>query len=154
MTKKTAVSVSARKAGKSKVAKTEADEGSLPEADATIAEAAEAAYVLQERYREVNAVATALETELNAAKDRVLLLLQQAKLDGARSKSGSFSIAKKELPVVEDWVKLYKWVIQKKHPEIFQRRISTEFWADLLKNGVTIPGTSKFVKVSLSMRSK
>lgn len=154
MAKKTSFSIQARKAGKSVKAKAEADEGKLPEADATIAEAAEVAYALQERYRAASRVADEIETEFNAAKDKVLLLLQQAKLDGARSKSGSFSISKKELPVVDDWVKLYKWVIQKKHPEIFQRRISTEFWSDLLKDGVTIPGTSKFTKVSLSMRSK
>lgn len=105
-------------------------------------------------YRKAAETADALKKTADEKKESVLRLLQDAGIDQARGELGTVSINRKDVPQVEDWAALYAWVVKNKAPEIFQRRLSTEAWSERLKDGVTIPGTSKFVNVTLSMRSK
>jgi hypothetical protein len=112
------------------------------------------AFRMLNNYRKAAETAEALKKTSDEQRDKVLRLLQAAGIDQARGELGTVSVNRRDVPQVDDWASVYDWVIRHKAPEIFQRRLSTEAWSERVANGKPIPGVSKFVNVTLSMRSK
>jgi len=61
-----------------------------------------------------------------------------------------------QVPRIQDWAALEQFILRHKRLDLFQRRLMTSVWRELVEDrgGEPPPGTAAFVKRSLSVRQR
>lgn len=93
--------------------------------------------------------------EYESIQDRVFAYLDEQGTDQVRApRTGlTVSITEREIPRIQDWDVLEKFVLRHKRLDLFQRRLSVEAWRTIMaeRRDGTVPGTTVFTKRSLSV---
>lgn len=136
----------------------------------TVGEVVDRLYELrQERLAAANVVSQCEDAE-KALRKHCIEKFKKQDLDGARGKLAQVSISQPVVPVVEEWDDVYRWVatpiistmskmpdkqrlevleVVKQRCAIFQKRLSTEMWRDLLEAKTPVFGTKAFIATIL-----
>jgi hypothetical protein len=97
--------------------------------------------------KEVKAL-KAVETELREA---LLHRLQDTGLQRASGGLATAGITSSTKPIVTDWDSVYKFIKDNDRFDLVHQRITLLAWADLLKEGILVPGTESFTELDISL---
>ena len=64
----------------------------------------------------------------------------------------SLAITTSNVPDVQDWGLLHKWILKNKATDLLQRRVSVTAWRDRLENGEKIPNIAAYNKKTLRIK--
>jgi hypothetical protein len=107
----------------------------------------------KDRY-ELNRRVKEMEDAENMLKAEIVDELYAIGISGASGMSAKFELLKREIPIIQDYEAFSKYVLDKGHLELLQRRLSEfvvrEFWG----NGVEIPGVSKIEVDNVSITKR
>jgi len=117
--------------------------------NASIGKAIDEIAKLQKQRDALEAKVTAADKAITEKKDKLLARIQKSKLDGARGALGVASVVAEDLPQIEDFEKLCKFVAKTKGWDLFQRRMSKSAWLERVAEGKTVPGVTTFHRVTL-----
>jgi len=73
-------------------------------------------------------------------KEVALGMLNRSHLDSARGKTATITKVVKEVPSVQDWDRVYKYVKEHDATDLFERRIHRQAWRDRVEADGAIPG--------------
>ena len=129
-------------------------------------------YEIREEKAKVSRVEAALDADYKELQKHVLEKFKKTELEGARGTMAMLNTTPDIVPTVKDWDMVYAWVLQpvmqslikkrkvtsedveacKLRCSIFQRRLSTELWKQMLDAKTPVLGTEAFpiTKVSLT----
>lgn len=98
-----------------------------------------------------SAAATVADKEYRAIEDELLLRMREEGTTIARGAGLTVSIAETDVPQIEDWDELTRFVLRNKRLDLFQRRLSTTAYRELLeqKKLKALPGCKNFTKWSV-----
>jgi len=94
---------------------------------------------------------TALEKEMRQLAEGLINTLPKSDATGVTGKVARAVITSKEVPTVEDWDSLYKYMVRKKAFELLQRRVSVPAVEERWEAGEKVPGVGKFKAISVSV---
>lgn len=86
--------------------------------------------------------------------DHLLNTVKKADLEGAKGLLAQVSIARKEIPTIEDFDKLAAYILKTKQLSLLHRSLSTTAVRERWEDKKTVPGVGKFTKVSLSLTKR
>lgn len=129
----------------------------------TVGEIIDRLYVLRQERLTATNVVSQCEAAEKALRAHCLEQFGKQKLEGARGKLAQVSVSQPVVPVVEEWDDVYGWVSAPIHTHarkeaveevkqrcaIFQKRLSTEMWRELLEAKTPVAGTKSFVATVL-----
>lgn len=99
----------------------------------------------------LEAKVSAMKKKIDEAENKLLARVQKSKLDGASGKIARAVVDKDEIPRIDDYEALSKWIKKKDAFDLLQKRISKEAWKLRVDEGIKVPGVSVFNKVSLKV---
>ena len=113
-------------------------------------------YMLRTKRLAVQRQVDALKANEHELTTRILQLLADAEMDGAKGKRATCSVTKLITAQVDDWEKLYKYISQEGAYDLLQRRVNDAAYRARLDDGIFVPGTQSFPveKLSLNKVSK
>lgn len=83
------------------------------------------------------------------AEGQMLKLMEKEHTTAARGKNANCTMSSSLVPSVKDWDAVYAWVVKKKDPGLFERRIAVAAWRERLDSRIVVPGIEPFQRVSL-----
>lgn len=93
-----------------------------------------------------------LEEKATELKVKLIIELERTGVPAIGCETATFTIVRKEVPICEDWNKLYEYVKEHSAFDLLQRRLSNEAiearWAD----DRVVPGVTKFIVPKLSRK--
>lgn len=108
------------------------------------------------KLRDEAQILSKLERDTRALLARVQdIIIGRMDKDGttlSRVEGVSVSITEEQLPVIDDWDEVYKYILDNRYMHLLQRRMSSAAWREIEQTGERVPGTTPFVKRKLSMR--
>jgi hypothetical protein len=123
----------------------------------TIGEKIDKLHQLREAKRVLTKQIEELEAEFDGMKESVLVDLDGQHLDQGRGKLASCTVKIITVPNVQDWDKVFAYVHKTKHFHLFERRVSSSAFQELLElNGekkMLDAGIAPFKKKNLNLRN-
>lgn len=108
-------------------------------------------YELREARLAKQKEADAIEAEEKALKEHIIQTLPKSESSGVAGKVARVTVVSKDVPRVEDWDKLYKYVKKTGAFELLQRRLSDAAVQERWEAGKEIPGVGTFGVVTVSI---
>ena len=99
----------------------------------------------------LNAKAKEQDKEVTKLEDYLINHFEKEKLDGAKGRLGSVSLAPKDVPQVKDKAAFLRWMAENDAADCLYGRAVEEACNLRWKDGINIPGIEKFHKVNLSV---
>lgn len=91
---------------------------------------------------------------LEEQKDKMLKTFKKEEIDGASGKNGRVSLVKKQVPQIENYDQLVKYIARTKSFDLFQRRINSGAYRERIEAGKKIPGVKTFEVLSLRVSKR
>lgn len=91
------------------------------------------------------------QAEEHTAKAEVLKKLATLGLQKASGKLATAGILKDDVPVVNDWDKVYEYIKDNDRFDLIQKRIGVVAWRELYHDGKLVPGTESAIDTDLSL---
>jgi len=107
---------------------------------------------IREERRAIAARDKELIKDLDALDAKLFEILDEQGVNGIDSDGITLSISETVLPSVKDWPAVYAYVAETGRFELFERRMASTAFRELLEMGVQIPGTESFTKRAINMR--
>ena len=85
---------------------------------------------------------------------KIVSTLKQQGIDRVGNDGCTVSIKEEIVPTVQDWDKVYKYLIQTKQFELIQKRMSATAFRELLQMGMNVPGVKATELTRVNFRSK
>lgn len=117
----------------------------------TLGACADALYTLREQRLIVEKQAEAIKARETAIRNHLIDTLPKDDSTGTSGKVARAQLKTKQVPTVEDWPTLYKYVKRTGAFELLQRRLSTEAIAERWEAGHKVPGVEAFNLVTVSV---
>lgn len=95
------------------------------------------------------AVVAEVKERIQRAEEHTKSLMEAQKTGAARGLRASCSVSSSLVPNVVDWDGVYEYVIKKKDPGLFERRIAVAAWRERLGSKIIVPGIEPFQRVTL-----
>lgn len=108
---------------------------------------------LRDQKRALAAELKDVDADLYANEGAILDALDTAGLEHAKINGVSVSISEQQMPNVEDWDKLYKFIKDNDAFYMLQRRVSTGPYREMLTMGEEVPGVQPYTQRKVNMRS-
>lgn len=108
---------------------------------------------LRERMRALNAELKEIKEEFDAKEWELMRVMEELGLDQAKSDRVTVSLKKDTVGTVEDWDALEDYIKENDAFYLFQRRISSVAYKELLQMGEDVPGVKQTELTKLSMLS-
>ena len=108
-------------------------------------------YKLKELIKESKAKTEVLEDERKAIEGYLISNLPSDGGTGVQGKVARVSLIVNEVPQVEDWDKLRKYIVKTGSWELLQKRVNSAPCAERWEAGEKIPGVTAFPKVTISL---
>lgn len=118
---------------------------------ATIGACADLLFRMKERRQGVQRQLEEMEEEERALKAHIIQTLPKSQASGVAGRLASVSVRNKEIPQVKDWEKFYAYVRKHSRFDLMQRRLAEKAVAEMLDDGVKVPGVVVFVTPVVSM---
>lgn len=120
----------------------------------TVGALADELYNLNEKYTAANKIADDLKAEKTALETEIIMALEAQGIDGAQGKHGKITVTRSAKPQIEDYDAFTAFILRKKAPYLFERRVSLKGYNEMKESmkGKPIPGIKEFIKVGLSVR--
>lgn len=114
-------------------------------------------HLLREEVRAHEAEAKKVRVLKNELETKVLaMMLDDQAIEKVTGKLATVTIARLDVPQVEDWKKAERFILRNKALYLYERRISGKAFRELIAERGSkkpIPGIKVFEKVSLNLRS-
>lgn len=109
---------------------------------------------LRDRKREIAAEEKALNEEIATIDEQLFALLDEQGVDRLSTNGITLSISENVVANVQDWQAVYDYVAQTGNFQLFERRMSSTAYREMLavNDGQPVPGTEPFTKRSINMR--
>lgn len=117
----------------------------------TLGAMADRMYELQQERLALDRQSEAIKAEQTALGDHLLVAFPKEKLEGAKGKIGQTNIKRKDVPAIDDWDEFYKHLKKTGEFDLLQRRPHEAAFTERWENGKSVPGTSKFTRISISI---
>jgi len=124
-----------------------------PAFPATFGACADRLYEMREARYKLQKEVAAMQEKETALTNHVINTLPKTD-GGAIGKKAKLALIIKEVPKVDDWDALYKFILKKKRFDLLQRRTNNTAVGEMWENGESVPGISSFTTVSLSVTKK
>lgn len=101
-----------------------------------------------------NEVVSQLEREKRDLESKMLQAMADVGTDIVRGELATVSISETVRPKIDDWDQFATFVLRKKAPHLFERRISAKAYTEMKETlkGKPVPGTSEYVQQRLNVR--
>lgn len=111
-------------------------------------------YDMNQKLAKANAAVKELENQKREIENTLLAAMQDAGTDIVRGKKSTVSISENERVSIEDWDKFEPFLYRKKAAHLFERRISTKSYRDLVAElgNKPVPGLAVFTTLRLNVR--
>jgi hypothetical protein len=117
----------------------------------TVAAMADRLYKLKALKAEAQAKLDAIDDERKAIEAELINRLPKDDSTGVQGKVARVSLIIKDVPQVEDWVKVYAYVAKQKAWHLLQKRVSSKAVEELWEDGKKVPGIVAYPKVTVSL---
>jgi len=91
------------------------------------------------------------QTELER---QLLDMLTEIGIDAAKTAIGTVRVTETVQPKVDDWQKVYDYVVESNQPYLLYKRLNSASYRELLQNGVQIPGTEPETILGIGLTKK
>lgn len=120
----------------------------------TLHELAHQREALRERKRAIAAEEKELNRQIEGIDEQLFGILDEQGVDRISVDGISLSISETVVPQVEDWSAVYNMVQETGMFQLFERRISSAAYRELLATmeGASVPGITSFTKRAINMR--
>ena len=125
--------------------------------DLSIGQLIDRLYKVKAKIAEINAKRVKpLKDEQTDLELQLLTALDAAGIEQGRGRTATGSITETDVPTVKDWEKVYAWIHRNKAWHLFERRLSSVSYRELLaqRSNRAIPGIEKFTKRGISTRKR
>lgn len=82
----------------------------------------------------------AMRHKEKALREHALSLLAHERAESARGKSATITKVVRDVPSVQDWDKVYRWVKEHDALDLFERRIHRQAWRDRVEEEGPVSG--------------
>lgn len=117
----------------------------------TPAAMADRLYKLKELKREAQAKVDAIDEERKAIEAHLINTLPKDEASGIQGKLARVSLIIKDVPQVEDWDKLRKYIVKTGSWDLLQKRVSSQAVELRWDDDKQVPGVTAFPKVTISL---
>jgi hypothetical protein len=117
----------------------------------TLGACADRLYKLKDEMSALTKKVEALDAERKAIQEHVIETLPKSQATGVSGKLANVKVVTKDVPQVEDWEAFYGYVRKTKRTDLMQRRLAEGAIAELMDDGVRIPGVKTFKAVKISL---
>jgi hypothetical protein len=124
----------------------------LESSPTTLGDKIEALAQLRDRKRELNQELKDVNEEYQMLEAQVLDELDQQGTQFAGSSRHRATISEQTVPSVTDWDAFYDYVRENDALYLFERRVASAPWRELVESGEQVPGTEPFTRRTLSLR--
>jgi hypothetical protein len=100
-----------------------------------------------EKQRDIDA----MKSHERTLHQQIMEALEAQGLQKGSGKTATASITVSTVPKVEDWNKLYAYILKTKSFELLHRRIASTAWTDIVDAGKQVPGVSAMEVTDLSL---
>lgn len=107
---------------------------------------------LQTKITELNQEVKALSKEQVDISDKLINTVRDLGLKTAKTNQVSVVLTTSEFPNVEDWQKVYTFILENEMPFLLQKRLVATGYQALKAEGVEVPGVKVFEKTSISVK--
>lgn len=114
-------------------------------------ELAEHREALRDRKREIAAEEKELNAQIAEIDEQLFNVLDEQGVDRLSSNGITLSISENVVPQVTDWNDVYKFVLETGHFQLFERRMSSTAFRELM-DSTPIPGVQPYTKRTINMR--
>lgn len=87
-------------------------------------------------------------------EEKIFEMFDKAELDGGAGRVAQASVSRSDVPTIEDWEKLERYVIRTGELDLFQRRLSVEACRERWGQKKAIPGVAVFTRVRLHLTKR
>ncbi len=92
-----------------------------------------------------------LKKQETTIKEHIIQSLPKDEASGVTGKVGKVRVISKDVPQVEDWDKVYKYIVKNKAFELIQRRLSNPAVQERWDAKKKIPGIGTFKTITVSL---
>lgn len=119
-----------------------------------LGELGDALYAKKQEIAAANEVVKRLDAEAREIEDELLIRMQDVGTDIVRGSSATISISENIRPQLQDWDAFAAFVLRKKAPHLFERRISTTAYREMKEalGNKPVPGVTEFTQLRLNVR--
>ena len=93
-----------------------------------------------------------IKAEQDKIKEKILKSFKHAEIEAATGRLARAYVSKEPVPNVDDWKKVYAYILRTKEFDLLHKRISRTAWAERMEAKSPIPGISVFTVVSLKLK--
>lgn len=93
----------------------------------------------------------AIEVDEKLLKEHIINNLPKSDMTGASGKLANVKVVTKEVPRVDDWDQLHRYVVDNQAWELMHKRVSDGAVKERWDAGVEVPGVGRFKAVTLSV---
>lgn len=114
-------------------------------------------FKLREKITSEQKKVDALKEQRNELEQSIITQMKESgDLEQARSNKATATRTIQVVPHVKDWQKLYRYIIRNKALHLFERRIASAAYRELMESrkGRKLPGVESFSKETLSLRKR
>lgn len=108
-------------------------------------------YQLREKRLEMDKAAAEVKKQESYVREHLIQTVPKSNMTGLAGKLCRVTVVTKEKFKVGDWQKFYAYLVKTKRFDLMQKRISDTAVAEMVDNGVKIPGVEKESYVDLSV---
>lgn len=108
-------------------------------------------YALRGERQALQRAADAIGDQETLMREHIIATFSKVDIDGAKGKTASCGIVRKNVPSVKDWGVLYEYIRKTKSFDLLQRRVHEGAWRERLENGKGVPGVEAFDVITLSL---
>jgi len=95
-----------------------------------------------------------LRTKEKALREHALGEMAKERTETARGKLATITRVSREVPTVQDWEKVYKFVREHDATDLFERRIHRQAWRDRVEADGNVPGILPETVLDLHITSR
>lgn len=115
-------------------------------------ELAEHREALRDRKREIAAEEKELNAQIADIDEQLFSVLDEQGVDRISTNGVTLSVSETVVPQVTDWPTVYDYVSEHKAFHLFERRMSSVAYRELIEQVGQLPGVESFTKRTINMR--
>ena len=110
---------------------------------------------MREEMRDLNRQAEEIKRKFDEKSEELRLHMEDQNMKKATGQLGTVSLSEVVVAHVQDWDKVYNYILRNKAFQLMQRRIADGAFRELvgLRKGKNIPGIEPFTKKGINLRN-